>query len=640
MVIAALLRAVPGGAQGFQRVILTSDASSPFGMTAGDFDGDGDVDAATTNFSNGQAIWFETRQDGPAVPHVLDVAYGRLRGIAAGDFDDDGDVDLAVAAYEQNKLLWLENRRVQGADTFLTHILRSQSPGAWAAVAGDVDQDGEMDLITTEFTGNVSRVFRQINGQLVETAAFSMHNPMDAVVVDFDGDGDRDVVVGNYSDNIVWLEQTAGGWTRHALTFGDSLACIGAADLDGDGDADLIVPPYVGSQSVQWWEQTPTGFTPHTLPGQMTQVRDIGTADFDEDGDPDIVASAQDGVLRWWENAGNGTFVQHNAEQGASLYNLTIIDYDQDGDLDVLVADHGGAQLLFYRNTMGVPSVVSGFVRAAAGGQPVADVMVRAIQTGVTTTSDTTGHYVLRCAAGIYDLTTRHPCWNDTLLTGVSAVSGETTAVDLFIVRPLVELETSSLNLVAQNGQQTTVPLTLVNRGDGVLAVTASATGNYPNDPWLSIAPESAVVAAGESFAFDVQIAPDTSYSQNWDYAGLIHLHTNACPDSEIQVAVVVYVLEAPESPDALPWEIVFKDIYPNPFNASATVRFDLPQAHQVRLGLFDITGRLTQTLANGTFDAGRHSLMMDGQDLASGVYLLVFEAGNVRLTRKVVLLK
>ena len=172
------------------------------------------------------------------------------------------------------------------------------------------------------------------------------------------------------------------------------------------------------------------------------------------------------------------------------------------------------------------------------------------------------------------------------------------------------------------------------------MVVTASVTGNYPNNTWLSINPDSVSVAAGQSFEFQVQIAPDTSFSQNWDYFGIIHLQTNACPDSEIPVAVVVYVLDTPKTPDGLPRVIALHDIYPNPFNLTAIGRFDLPQAQLTTIEMYDVTGRLVKSLVNGRFPAGVHTFSIDASNLASGLYWVGMRAGAVRLTRKALLLK
>jgi hypothetical protein len=638
--IGALLYAAAAGAQGFQRVVLTSEAPSAYGIAAGDFDGDGDMDAATTNFYNGSALWLETVPGSPAVPHGLNVGYGSLRGIAAGDFDSDGDVDLAVAAFDGNRFLWLENRHVQGADSFVTHLLRSPANGAWGTIAVDLDQDEDLDLVTTEYAGNVVRVFLQINGVLVESAASSVPHPMGAAIADWDGDGDRDIVIGSYDGAIHWLEQTPAGWVAHTLSFGANMANVAAADLDGDNDTDLIGAPLSSASApVTWWEHTATGFTAHSLPGAMTNVRDLAVADFDQDGDLDIVASSQTGTLRWWQNTGGGTFSMRTADPGTSLYCLTIVDFDQDGDQDVLVADLLEDGLLLYRNTMGVPAVLTGYVRSA-DAQPVPDVMVRALETGVWTLTGETGNYVLPVASGTYTLRTRHPCWNDAVIVNVVAQSGDTTAQDFAVLRPILDLEVTSLNVMSPNGEVTTVPLHVENSGDGVLRIAASVSGNFVNDPWLSISPDSAIIAPGAPFDFQVQVAPDTSNDQSWDYTGLISIHTNACPDSEVEVAVVAYILHASDAPSPLPKEITLHDVYPNPFNAVAVVRFALPHIQPVAVRLFDVTGRLVRTLENRTYDAGEHAITIDGNTLASGVYLVALDAGNVRLTRKALLLK
>jgi hypothetical protein len=85
---------------------------------------------------------------------------------------------------------------------------------------------------------------------------------------------------------------------------------------------------------------------------------------------------------------------------------------------------------------------------------------------------------------------------------------------------------------------------------------------------------------------------------------------------------------------------------YPNPFNPSTTIRFDLPRAGTVDLAVHDLRGRLVRTLASDlALDAGRHGLVWDGRDtrgatVASGVYLVVFRSGGQTVTRQMTLLK
>ncbi len=84
---------------------------------------------------------------------------------------------------------------------------------------------------------------------------------------------------------------------------------------------------------------------------------------------------------------------------------------------------------------------------------------------------------------------------------------------------------------------------------------------------------------------------------------------------------------------------------FPNPFNPATTVRYSLPAAELVRLKVYDATGRLVKTLADGWRSAGHYTVTWDGRDatgsrLASGVYFIRMEAGAVVVRRKLVLAK
>jgi len=79
---------------------------------------------------------------------------------------------------------------------------------------------------------------------------------------------------------------------------------------------------------------------------------------------------------------------------------------------------------------------------------------------------------------------------------------------------------------------------------------------------------------------------------------------------------------------------------YPNPFNPSTIVSFDLPQQGKVRVDVFDISGRLVSVLANQTYQSGNHRLTFEASGLASGIYLVRANiAGNVQ-TQRITLIK
>lgn len=79
---------------------------------------------------------------------------------------------------------------------------------------------------------------------------------------------------------------------------------------------------------------------------------------------------------------------------------------------------------------------------------------------------------------------------------------------------------------------------------------------------------------------------------------------------------------------------------YPNPFNASTTICFALPEAGKMHLAIYDVSGRLVTELINGWRDAGQHEVTFDGSGLASGVYVYRLQAGEFTASGKMVLMK
>jgi len=112
--------------------------------------------------------------------------------------------------------------------------------------------------------------------------------------------------------------------------------------------------------------------------------------------------------------------------------------------------------------------------------------------------------------------------------------------------------------------------------------------------------------------------------------------------------------LRYPDMRAYLPWATVNTDVpdkliptsarllgsYPNPFNATTKIEFELPTTATISLQVFDVNGRLVQTLVDEATPAGRHSVTFDGNNLASGLYFARLAAGEFHTTQKMVLLK
>ncbi|MCK4529651.1 MAG: T9SS type A sorting domain-containing protein, partial [Candidatus Marinimicrobia bacterium] len=79
---------------------------------------------------------------------------------------------------------------------------------------------------------------------------------------------------------------------------------------------------------------------------------------------------------------------------------------------------------------------------------------------------------------------------------------------------------------------------------------------------------------------------------------------------------------------------------YPNPFNPVTTIRFDLAKATDVKLTIYDISGRRIQELVNSSMNAGSYDLRWNAGRLSSGMYLYRIETPEFTATNKLLLLK
>ncbi len=94
------------------------------------------------------------------------------------------------------------------------------------------------------------------------------------------------------------------------------------------------------------------------------------------------------------------------------------------------------------------------------------------------------------------------------------------------------------------------------------------------------------------------------------------------------------------EQEDGLPEQFEISAVYPNPFNATATVTVTLPNNADLRLDVFNELGRCVTTLAQGAYKAGEHTFTFNGDNLASGTYFMRLQSAGRTATRQITLLK
>ena len=107
---------------------------------------------------------------------------------------------------------------------------------------------------------------------------------------------------------------------------------------------------------------------------------------------------------------------------------------------------------------------------------------------------------------------------------------------------------------------------------------------------------------------------------------------------------------ELPPEPEVTPEEPVPKFFrlyqnFPNPFNPSTKIRYDLPVQRYVNLSIYNLLGQKVKTLVDEVQEAGRYSVFWDGTNeqgerMPSGVYFYTFDTGIIVHTKKMILVR
>ncbi len=109
---------------------------------------------------------------------------------------------------------------------------------------------------------------------------------------------------------------------------------------------------------------------------------------------------------------------------------------------------------------------------------------------------------------------------------------------------------------------------------------------------------------------------------EEWNLTTLTKLNSDASIDSSKPLSFALY------------------QNFPNPFNASTTIRFELPKKSHVSIKVYSILGQEAATLFDGTKDEGTYSVVWDASNFSDGVYIAVMKAGNKTSAKKMIYAK
>jgi hypothetical protein len=337
---------------GFNAPAVVPTGARAGGQILADLDGDGDRDLAVATEGNGNQDVVELfRNVGGSFSAAGTIFLGNgtsPTGLAAADFDGDGDMDLAVTLKNVNQVQIVRNN---GAFSFTSTAAVSTGGSEPRQIsAADMDGDGDMDVVVSNRESSQVSVLRNTAGTLTLVGAFAMGSEArDHAIGDFDGDGDRDVAVSSHDSRQVAVLTNTGTGLLGAPSFlnvpgatrPDGLA---AADMDGDGDIDLVCGAgddnQVAQNFVVLFRNAGTGaFTgPFNFATGGLDTGDVFVADLDGDGDRDVVAANQSsGNLSVLANTGGVLGAATLIAIGTEPSEVVGADVDGNGSPDLAV---------------------------------------------------------------------------------------------------------------------------------------------------------------------------------------------------------------------------------------------------------------------------------------------------------------
>ena len=313
-------------------VALASMASAQGSFSQTDWSGGSGEPGPVTDF--GTKYYASSYISWEGIPGSILLRINRVQHMISGDMygcnyafpaDMDGDGDTDVVASQTlswERVMWFENDGAGGG--WREHEIAWNHSSAWCAYPGDLDNDGDMDVVGANSNPDHPSIewWRNEDGVGNTWQWFGIDDdfgaPFFVCCADIDGDGRQEVVSTSRTspDETAWWDKDdftppQPPWSKHLIASGSDLGYeLFPVDLDQDGDLDVIAA-YYSSDGLVFHENTDgsgTSWTDHQINDPWWGARSAHAADVDGDADLDIVACGADGdqvnYLGFFENKG------------------------------------------------------------------------------------------------------------------------------------------------------------------------------------------------------------------------------------------------------------------------------------------------------------------------------------------------
>lgn len=355
---------------------LPTDHNFSLDSVLGDVDLDGDIDILVANsasqpnrlyMNNGKGFFTDETEKRLVKENDTSVH------VELGDVNGDGYPDFFVANKGRDRLFINKGEKAPGY--FYEKILPNEGMDDFTedAIMGDVDGDGDLDIITSNLGigdaagGEQNRLYiNDGKGNFTDMTAQLMPQVKDpsyqVVLFDADGDGDLDLFIAEYGEKCRFYSNDGKGkFTDMSQNLPDVKAECNAAtagDVDNDGDIDIVVSVFKSLPNMLLLNDGKGKFTmapEGSLPPDIDmQNYDLEFGDLDGDGDLDLGVASIQKRNRVYINDGKGKFMPNPSnfpdDTWHNSYDIDFADFDGDGALDVYVSGNATCQDLLYMN--------------------------------------------------------------------------------------------------------------------------------------------------------------------------------------------------------------------------------------------------------------------------------------------------
>jgi gliding motility-associated-like protein len=385
------------GSIGAQPKLDLSAYNQPYGVAAGDLNGDGKPDlVAASTVSTAVRIFqnsFAGNTSDPNALKAIDLFTDRVAyNLALGDLNGDGKLDLVVVN-KANFVTIYQNTHLGGimnASPFTTKfdLVTGNSPVSVAI--GDLDGDGKPDLAVANKDSRTVSVFRNISSNgTIQSGAFmdkvdflTGESPQKVAISDIDGDGKADLIIANTNDNsISVLHNNSLSGAINANSFSGKIdfvtgtlpVSVAVGDLDGDGKPDLAVANSsnntvsVLKNTSTIGEISATSFAEKVDFATSTLPSSVSIGDLNGDGKPDLaITNTTSNTISVLRNASATGLITATSfsdktdfQTGDKPAQLAIVDLDGDGQSDLISTNTNSSTISVIINRLLPPAITS-----------------------------------------------------------------------------------------------------------------------------------------------------------------------------------------------------------------------------------------------------------------------------------------